>query len=83
MAVMLVCIYMCKCVCTLACVTHTHPVHVSFLPCQEIDLVVLVLWRTVSPSGFGESSPAGLLGECLIYLVRIKHRCSCGSLHVL
>lgn len=70
----LVCIYTCRrghtCVCMYDLYTSCTCV---IFPCQEIALVVSVLWRTVSPSGFDENSPASILGECFKYLVEIQH----------
>lgn len=68
------CIYTCRrghtCVCMYDLYTSCTCV---IFPCQEMAMVVSILWRTVSPSGFDENSPASILGECLKYLVEIQH----------
>lgn len=66
LAAMLVCTYTCVHTCMCMCDPHASCTCIfSALPGN--CLVVSVLWRTVSPSGFEESGPAGLLGERLIY----------------
>lgn len=68
------CVYTCRrghtCVCMYDLYTSCTCV---IFPCQEIAMVASILWRTVSPSGFDENSPASILGECLKYLVEIQH----------